>query len=526
MSGAGPEGDGFDSPLVADRWWTTAGIIEMLPGVLPPLTWDVNRFLVEEAFRQLFDQLRVLPADIDATGGFVGRFRGRAALSLDAVTAMARAMPGGSEADVEEQYFGVASGEHRATTGATRVRRGARGLVHDVLVAGERRRATIEAETVIVASATVVADAPALSGLRDGALLGYRRRLIDLGARAMAAELAVAAAAVASHRRLELTLAKRVTADEVARWLPRLAPGALRRTLVALPPGRRASRAVFAGPTWDELDDDSTTLEVSPPRPTSDGQRDEAWEELIVHLHHAPNWSTVRAMTGQVADVRLLVLRRLVEDTNDLLARREAAKRAVLTLGGEVRRVHLELGRRWTESGLLDDPRDVVLVGERELTGVAAAPTRSELAVRRSWIDRWEAEPLLPQRFRGAPTPAAAAWAAEGAVLHGWSGAPGRHTGRARVLHRPDPTALEPGDVLVAPTTDASWMPVLQQAGAIVVEQGGPLSHAAIVARDLGIPAVLNVPGITAALDGRGCSVTVDGDEGAVHVHATVEHVG
>jgi pyruvate,water dikinase len=72
--------------------------------------------------------------------------------------------------------------------------------------------------------------------------------------------------------------------------------------------------------------------------------------------------------------------------------------------------------------------------------------------------------------------------------------------------------------VLVAAATDAGWSPLFLRAGAIVVERGGPLSHAAIVARELGVPAVLNVAGATAALDGR--TVTVDGDAGVVTMHS------
>jgi pyruvate,water dikinase len=85
------------------------------------------------------------------------------------------------------------------------------------------------------------------------------------------------------------------------------------------------------------------------------------------------------------------------------------------------------------------------------------------------------------------------------------------------VVAAPRPELLSPGDVLVAAATDAGWSPLFLRAGAIVVERGGPLSHAAIVARELGLPAVLNLAGATAALDGR--LVTVDGDTGDVVVH-------
>jgi pyruvate,water dikinase len=74
---------------------------------------------------------------------------------------------------------------------------------------------------------------------------------------------------------------------------------------------------------------------------------------------------------------------------------------------------------------------------------------------------------------------------------------------------------LQQGDVLVAPSTDPGWTPLFLRASAIVVETGGFLSHGAIVAREYGIPAVANIPGILNALrDGE--SITVDGSRGCV----------
>jgi pyruvate,water dikinase len=130
-----------------------------------------------------------------------------------------------------------------------------------------------------------------------------------------------------------------------------------------------------------------------------------------------------------------------------------------------------------------------------------------------------EAAGPLPERFRGRPTPTAAPLP-HGTVLHGWGAGPGRCTAPARVLTSPDDGPLDRGDVLVARTTDASWSPLFARAAGIVVERGGPLSHAAIVARELGIPAVLNVAGAVERLAGAGHTVTVDGDEGVVVIES------
>jgi pyruvate,water dikinase len=88
--------------------------------------------------------------------------------------------------------------------------------------------------------------------------------------------------------------------------------------------------------------------------------------------------------------------------------------------------------------------------------------------------------------------------------------------GRARVLAGEDELdALEPGEILVVHTTDVGWTPLFLVAAGVVTELGGPLSHAAVVAREFGIPIVVNVPDVTRVLR-TGDTVRVDGDRGTV----------
>jgi pyruvate,water dikinase len=102
--------------------------------------------------------------------------------------------------------------------------------------------------------------------------------------------------------------------------------------------------------------------------------------------------------------------------------------------------------------------------------------------------------------------------------VEGWAASPGKHRGRVRIVRSLSETGdLKSGDVLVASATDPSWTPLFMIAGAIVVERGGPLSHAAIVSRELGVPAVLNAAGATVTLR-EGALVEVDGSAGTVIV--------
>jgi pyruvate,water dikinase len=264
-------------------------------------------------------------------------------------------------------------------------------------------------------------------------------------------------------------------------------------------------------------------------------------DELLDGLAANPDWVQTRIQTAQLLDVRRRMIRRLAEEASDLLERRERTKTAVLRIGGAVRRLHLEMGRRLVEGGILEEPADVELLGEAELVGAFSeratgrprtspgpsapsaapaapvVPSMAVLASRRRWLARCEREGPLPEAFEGRPEHSPAPQL-QGDRFQGWAASPGQMTGRARVLHRSTDPGLRRGDVLVAASTDASWAPLFMAAGAVIVEGGGPLSHAAILARELGIPAVVNLPGIVSRLEHEDRFVAVDGDEGRVTV--------
>lgn len=101
-------------------------------------------------------------------------------------------------------------------------------------------------------------------------------------------------------------------------------------------------------------------------------------------------------------------------------------------------------------------------------------------------------------------------------VLAGTGASPGTACGTARTVHSIDEfAAVKPGDVLVCRTTDPAWTPLFGIAAAIVTEAGGILSHAAIVAREVGIPAVVGLTGALTRIE-AGTTVEVDGSQGTV----------
>jgi len=93
-----------------------------------------------------------------------------------------------------------------------------------------------------------------------------------------------------------------------------------------------------------------------------------------------------------------------------------------------------------------------------------------------------------------------------------------------RVVLDPASTEVRTGDIVVAPTTDPSWCSVMFVSSALVVDIGGALSHAAVVARELGIPCVVNTRTGTQQLQ-TGDRVRVDGDSGTVELIAAVSDI-
>jgi len=204
---------------------------------------------------------------------------------------------------------------------------------------------------------------------------------------------------------------------------------------------------------------------------------------------------------------------------------------------GALRPACLALGRKLTERGALASPDDVFHMRLGELAELAANPSgamletieerKAELA---SWADL--APPMTlgpppPRPPEGAPpNPIALMFGGpaedtgDPLLLKGKGASRGVVTGRARVVvSLEEAETLQPGEILVCPFTAPSWMPVFTTAAAIVTNQGGVLSHAAIEAREYGIPCVTGTEKGTRAIP-DGATVTVDGLAGTVRIRA------
>ena len=227
---------------------------------------------------------------------------------------------------------------------------------------------------------------------------------------------------------------------------------------------------------------------------------------------------------------------------------RENPKFTLLELSLQQRRLWNELATRWIERGLISDPDDVyyllfdelATLTRRSSDPVIAARMRSRIRRRRLQFEMWKTSLAPPLRDRyGDPIASAGEERAATAVtqveleesdasadpdrdlpliLQGIAASTGEAEGRAHVADSAvSGRELIPGQILVARFTDPGWTPIFPLACAVVTEIGGVLSHGAIVAREFGIPAVVNVQKATQQIR-SGDLLRVDGSSGQVTI--------
>jgi pyruvate,water dikinase len=170
------------------------------------------------------------------------------------------------------------------------------------------------------------------------------------------------------------------------------------------------------------------------------------------------------------------------------------------------------------ESGFLSSADDVFLLTFEEfMVGDRSRELLVRLELRRHRRSYYESVEL-PTTWVGDPVPVAisATDVTSGEELRsGMNASSGEVEGRVRVVRQVERDRFEEGEILVCRTTDPGWTPLLLLAGGVVAELGGRMSHGAIIARELGVPAVLGLPGAMSWLN-DGDLVRVDGTKGTV----------
>ncbi len=240
----------------------------------------------------------------------------------------------------------------------------------------------------------------------------------------------------------------------------------------------------------------------------------------------------VRAKVAQLGNEELSgTYEAAIVATNQMIFR-ERTKSNIVRVVHEGRMIFRELGRRHAEAGNLTDPQHIFMLLDTEVEPFVADPgsfTDTLAGRAATWNQLWELEPPFiikdgnvapltewPKKGAAAVTKAEA-----GDVLQGVPGCPGTVRGTARVILDPsDPSALEAGDIMIAPVTDPAWTPLFLASGGVVVNVGGQISHAIIVSRELGLPCVVSIDGATEKIP-DGATIEVDGATGQVTIIET-----
>ncbi len=223
------------------------------------------------------------------------------------------------------------------------------------------------------------------------------------------------------------------------------------------------------------------------------------------------------------------IMRWLAHKVELYMPLREAPKHYAVIVFQRIRQAALELGKRLEGRGLIPEKEDVFFLEIDELVNLVEGREPcydicNELNDRKDRYMHFKNE-TPPGIFRSDGVPVMEeidplSQPVEG-ILQGTAVSGGCTAGPVCVLSEPDPTAVKEGDIIVMEYADPGWTPLFPRASGIVMEVGGLMCHAAVVARELGIPAVFGIPNATCILE-NGQHVKVDGTKGIV----TLKEVG
>jgi pyruvate,water dikinase len=327
----------------------------------------------------------------------------------------------------------------------------------------------------------------------------------------------------------------------------------IRRVMEEVPPFRERFEAYldrFGDRCTEELKLESFTLHDDPlPLLRSVGQLAQRASDATPD-HSSPNGpprieqDKRRAAEDRVRNalgfrpLRRIIFGWVLHNARERVRDRENLRFERTRLFGRVRAIVVELGRKLHALDLIDEPRDIFYLEIGEALGFVDGITsttdlRSLVALRKAEFDRFRKLEPPADRFEthgivhqgNAFTRTHDAGLEDGEERSGLGCCPGVVRGRVRVVANPVEASLDKGDILVAERTDPGWIMIFPSAAGLVVEHGSLLSHSAIVAREMGIPAVVSVGGVTRWLK-TGDWIELDGSRGVVRRLEAAEKAG
>jgi rifampicin phosphotransferase len=527
----------WNDSLTGDYLWTSGNVGEAVPDVMTPCTWSLVQIF-------LADTLPVPAIDGHSLSGNIG---GRLYINLSVIVTLATSFGLSRErsADAYAQAFGrIPAGMEipPAPISRSRVLREMLPIIVSLkrrVAANQKRMPAFLASAparceALRARIQAITSTHELRELWQAELLPFFREcshMLEAGARrdgtAMVWVRRELRKLVGESDTNALLSALNGGAHELASLgllvgLTQLARGEIDRATFARQYGHRGPHE----------------FEVSMPRPAEDPE----WiDQQLAGLHAAP--IDVSALLARQQDVqaaawarfqqrfprKVASIRRRIDQASAAFRDREAARSEVIRCFW-VLRAYVQ--RAGTLTGRGDD---LFFLSIDEILAVLAGSTAplAHISTRRATYQQYAALPTYPTIIRGRFDPFA--WAADpqrhsdlfdahgggpavSATITGFPGAVGVIEGRARVIATPEEgDQLQAGEILVTTITNVGWTPLFPRAAAVVTDVGAPLSHAAIVARELGIPAVVGCGNATMLLH-TGDLVRVNGGQATVEV--------
>ncbi|MDQ1501633.1 MAG: rifampicin phosphotransferase [Actinomycetota bacterium] len=514
------------------RLWSRANIGEALPGVLTPLTWDLWEVAAEGAARQAFHALgaatrqeRLVPADRDQR--FARAFYGRGAVQLDFLCDMGDRIPGTSGAAIAEQIFGSAPESIR----------GVRTRRRYPIIAARMPYTFFRIPSVLrsVAADTEdwwrrqIAVAPSLDH-------GVAVQLFSESTARFRRNVALQATTLFCVVQPIYDVLERLTTSAGVGDMTSLAGGygSVPETAVVADLWRASrgeidlsvvvDRNGFHGPREGELlsqvwrEDDTPLRRLVTEYALMDETRNPLRREAVLREHRV---GLEREILTALPAVRRPLARRILRTASRVIPLRGIAKDSFLQASDTIRASARRIGELLAAEGTIADRDDVFFLCEAEIAGRRPDHIRGLIQRRRERYDHYLTLEI-PTRWQGDPVPVAAVPVVDGdestsATVNGVGVSPGVVEGIARVVIDPACCDVEPGEILVTPATDPSWSSIMFISAALVVDIGGALSHAAIVARELAVPCVVNTKaGSRRIRTGDRCRV--DGTTGTVTI--------
>ncbi len=513
--------------------WTRVNIAEGIPGVSTPLNWSHWDDANERMIRQSYHDMGILsttvappPDDVDHRTSSI--FFGRVALNVDLSRQWADLQPGTSGDALEEHYFG--SVRPGVESNNSRRRYPVVFLKTPVLFARTPRwlRRVHADNERFWRQAITESSGDAATAFRR--FVEARERFhqmarphtnVALLCGPLFQQLGKTLASVdKSHLMLTLfggheSIEIETTADlwAVSRDRLSIAEFLARRGFQGPAQGQMSSRS------WR---DDPAPVErlVSTLRSMDDGTDPRVAERARVDERIAAERELVAALVWYRRPYARLLLRA----THTYVPLREIGKAGLMQMLDAMRAQARVIGAEWARRGLLDDPEDVFFLTVDELLTAEVPSNVTELvAFRRARYDEYLAI-VLPESWLGMVEPRAFEPAGLADAVSGVGVSPGVAEGIVRVLLDPSTGDLEPGEILVCETTDPSYAPYFLVAAGCVIDIGGALSHGAIVAREVGIPCVINTRTGTRTLH-TGDVIRIDGSTGSVEILERSERI-